>query len=62
MNGESEVSCHGKLQTLVYNILAPTTAIFAYAIGLKKRSTDCFFEKLSVDVQFFVDAQMAVSL
>ena len=43
MNEESEVSCHGKLQTLVYDILAPTTAIVDYAIGLKKRSTDCFF-------------------
>jgi len=42
-----------KLQALVYNILPSTTAIVDYAMGL---------EKLSVNEQFFDDAQTAVSL
>ena len=42
-----------KLQALVYDILPPATAIVDYAIGL---------EKLSANEQFFVCAQIAVSL
>ena len=38
---------------MIYDILPPTTAIVDYAIGL---------EKLSVNEQFFDDAQIAVSL
>ena len=43
-NGESEISCQGKLQTLVYDILPPTTAIVDYTVGLKKLSTDSFLK------------------
>ena len=43
----------GKLQTLVYNILPSTTAVFSYAIGPRK---------LSANEQFFVGAQTVVSL
>ena len=42
-----------KLQTLVYDILPSTTAIFSYAIGSRK---------LSANEQFFVGAQTVVSL
>ena len=42
-----------KLQALVYDILPPTPAIFSYAIGSKK---------LSTNEQCFVDAQTVVSL
>ena len=42
-----------KLQTLVYDILPSTTAVFSYAIGPRK---------LSADEQFFVGAQTVVSL
>ena len=42
-----------KVQALVYNVLPPATAIVDYAIGLGK---------LSANEQFFVDAQMVVSL
>ena len=43
----------GKLQTLVYNILPSTTAVFSYTIGPRK---------LSANEQFFVGAQAVVSL
>ena len=43
----------GKLQALVYDILPPTTAIIYYAIGLGE---------LSAKGQFFLGAQMAVSM
>ena len=42
-----------KLQALVYNIFPSTTAVFSYAIGSRK---------LSANEQFFVGAQMVVSL
>ena len=42
-----------KLQALIYAILPPTTAITDYAIGL---------EKLLANGQFFVGAQMVLSL
>ena len=42
-----------KLQALVYDILPSTTAVFSYAIGLRK---------LSANEQFFVGAQTLVSL
>ena len=42
-----------KLETLVYDILPPTTAITDYTIGLGKLSANEFF---------FVDVQMVVSL
>ena len=42
-----------KLQALVYDILPPTTAVTDYAIVI---------ENLSANRQFFVGAQMAVSL
>ena len=42
-----------KLQTLVYDILPSTTAVFSYAIGSRK---------LSANEQFFVGAQTEVSL
>ena len=42
-----------RLQALVYDILPPTPAIFSYAIGSKK---------LSTNEQCFVDAQTVVSL
>ena len=42
-----------KLQALAYGILPPNTAITGYAINLTK---------LSANGQFFVGAQMAVSL
>ena len=42
-----------KLQTLVYDILPSTTAIFSYAIGSRK---------LSANEQFFVGVQTVVSL
>ena len=45
------VSC--KLQTLVYDILPSTTAVFSYAIGSRK---------LSANEQFFVGAQTVASL
>jgi len=41
----------GKLQALVYNILPPLTAIADYVTGHKK---------LSVNGQFYEDAQMVV--
>ena len=47
------VTCVLKLQTLVYDILPSTTAIFSYAIGSRK---------LSANEQFFVGAQTVVSL
>ena len=43
----------GKIQILVYHTLPPTTATVDYVIGL---------EKLSVNGQFFDDAQMAASV
>ena len=43
----------GKLQALVYDIFPSTTAVFSYAIGSRK---------LSANEQFFVGAQIAVSL
>ena len=46
-------SCDLKLQTLVYDILPSTTAVFSYAIGPRK---------LSANEQFFVGAQTVVSL
>ena len=42
-----------KLQALVYDILPSTTAVFSYAIGSRK---------LSANEQFFVGAQIVVSL
>ena len=48
-----KVYTHIKLQALVYYILPPTTAVFSYAIGLRK---------LSANEQFFVGAQTLVSL
>ena len=42
-----------KLQTLDYDILLSTTAVFSYAIGSRK---------LSANEQFFVGAQTVVSL
>ena len=42
-----------KLQTLVYDILPSTTAVFSYAIGSRK---------LSANEQFLVGAQTVVSL
>ena len=42
-----------KLQTLVYDILPSTSAVFSYAIGSRK---------LSANEQFFVGAQTVVSL
>ena len=42
-----------KLQTLVYDILPSTTAVFSYAIGPRK---------LTANEQFFVGAQTVVSL
>ena len=42
-----------KLQTLVYDILPSTTAVFSYAIGSRK---------LSANEQFFVGAQTVVGL
>ena len=42
-----------RLQTLVYDILPSTTAVFSYAIGSRK---------LSANEQFFVGAQTVVSL
>ena len=47
------VGVDAKLQTLVYDILPSTTAVFNYAIG---------FWKLSANEQFFVAAQTVVSL
>ena len=49
----SYVIAERKLQTLVYDILPSTTAVFSYAIG---------FTKLSANEQFFVVAQTVVSL
>ena len=48
-----ELSPKVKLQTLVYDILPSTTAVFSYAIGARK---------LSANKQFFVGAQTVVSL
>ena len=42
-----------KLQTLVYDILPSTTAVFSYAIGSRK---------LSANEQYFVGAQTVISL
>ena len=42
-----------KCQAVVYNNLPPTTAVTDYAIGLRK---------LPANGQFFIGAQMAVSL
>ena len=42
-----------KLQALVYDILSSATAVFSYAIGLRK---------LSANEQFFVGAQTVVRL
>ena len=47
------VSTESKLQTLVYDILPSTTAVFSYAIGSRK---------LSANVQFFVGAETVVPL
>ena len=47
-----------KLQALVYDILPSTTAVFSYAIGLKKKKK----KKLSSNEQFFVGAQTVVNL
>ena len=47
------VTCVLKLQTLVYDILPSTTAIFSYTIGSRK---------LSANEQVFVGAQTVVSL
>ena len=47
------MKCETKLQTLVYDILPSTTAVFSYAIGSRK---------LSANEQFFVGAQTVVSL
>ena len=44
---------HCKLQALVYDILASTTAVFSYVIRSRK---------LSANEQFFVGAQTVVSL
>ena len=46
-------SVETKLQALVYDILPSTTAAFSYAIGSRK---------LSGNEQFFVGAQIVVSL
>ena len=48
-----KVSPWSKLQALVYDILPSTTAVFSYATGSRK---------LSTNEQFFVGAQTAVSL
>ena len=48
-----DVTCLEKLQTLVYDILPSTTAVFSYVIGSRK---------LSANEQFFVGAQTVVSL
>ena len=50
---EKENMKRPKLQTLVYNVLPSTTAIFSYAIGSRK---------LSANEQFFVGAETVVSL
>ena len=50
---EITVSVCVKLQSLVYNILPSTTAVFSYAIGSRK---------LLANEQFFVGAQTVVSL
>ena len=47
------VTPHTKLQTLVYDILPSTTAVFSYAIGSRK---------LSANEQFFVVAQTVAGL
>ena len=47
------VTARAKLQALVYDILLSTTAVFSYAIGSGK---------LSANEQFFVGAQIVVSL
>ena len=44
-----------KLETMVYDILPPTTAITDHTTGLGKLSANDFFF-------FFVDVQMVVSL
>ena len=44
---------HARLQTLVYDILPSTTAVFSYAIGSRT---------LSANEQFFVGAQTVVCL
>ena len=49
----AEVAGIFKLQTLVYDIVPSTTAVFSYAIGPRK---------LSANEQFFVGAQTVVSL
>ena len=49
----SRVTDQGKLQALVYDILPSTTAVFSYATGSRK---------LSANEQFFVGAQIVVSL
>ena len=49
----SLVLAPSKLQALVYDILPSTTAVFSYAIGSRK---------LSTNEQFFVGAQTVVSL
>ena len=49
----SRVNFLCKLQTLVYDILPSTTAVFSYAIGSRK---------LSANEQFFVGAQTVVGL
>ena len=48
-----ELTGKAKLRALVYDILPSATAVFSYAIG---------FRKLSANEQFFVGAQIVVSL
>ena len=50
---EAEDTVLIKLQTLVYDILPSTTAVFSYVIGSRK---------LSANEQFFVGAQTVVIL
>ena len=53
MQSTAKTTHRHKLQALVYDILPSTTAVFSYAIGLRK---------LSANEQFFVGAQTMVSL
>ena len=49
----NKITVSEELQALVYDILPSTTALFSYAIGPRK---------LSANEQFFVGAQIVVSL
>ena len=51
-----------KLQSLVYHILPPTTAIDDYAIGLEKKKKEKKKKKISFNEEFFDEAQTAVKL